>query len=68
MKRTLTAKNIILIALLTALYIILTDVIASRKEKPSLAKLAAASVSIHLGNTLGGILPAILFTQQFYDK
>jgi len=68
MKRALTTKNIILIALLTALYIILTDVIASRKEKPSLAKLAAASVSIHLGKALGGILSAILFTQQFYDK
>lgn len=39
MKRTLTTKNIILIALLTALYIILTDVIASRKEKPSLTSL-----------------------------
>jgi len=37
---------------------VLADVIASTSEKPSVLKVAIASGVLHVGNALGGIIPA----------
>ena len=40
---------------------VLADVIASTSEKPSVLKVAIASGVLHVGNALGGIIPACFF-------
>lgn len=47
---------------------ILADVIASTSNKPSVLKVAIASGLIHVGNALGGIIPACFFAEQYMNE
>ena len=47
---------------------VLADVIASTSNKPSVLKVAIASGLIHVGNALGGIIPACFFTEQYMNE
>ena len=47
---------------------VLADVIASTSEKPSVLKVAIASGLIHVGNALGGIIPACFFAEQYMNE
>ena len=46
----------------------LADVIASTSNKPSVLKVAIASGLIHVGNALGGIIPACFFAEQYMNE
>ena len=47
---------------------VLADVIASTSEKPSVLKVAIASGVLHVGNALGGIIPACFFAEQYMNE
>ncbi|EFW25317.1 MptD family putative ECF transporter S component [Solobacterium moorei] len=47
---------------------VLADVIASTSNKPSVLKVAIASGLIHVGNALGGIIPACFFAEQYMNE
>lgn len=47
---------------------VLADVIASMSNKPSVLKVAIASGLIHVGNALGGIIPACFFAEQYMNE
>ena len=47
---------------------ILADVIASTSNKLSVLKVAIASGLIHVGNALGGIIPACFFAEQYMNE
>ena len=47
---------------------ILADFIASTSEKPSVLKIAIASGILHVGNALGGIIPACFFAEQYMNE
>ena len=47
---------------------VLADVIASTSNKPSVIKVAIASGLIHVGNALGGIIPACFFAEQYMNE
>ena len=47
---------------------VLADVIASTSNKPSVLKVAIASGIIHVGNALGGIIPACFFAEQYMNE
>ena len=47
---------------------VLADVIASASNKPSVLKVAIASGLIHVGNALGGIIPACFFAEQYMNE
>ena len=47
---------------------VLADVIASTSNKPSVLKVAIASGFIHVGNALGGIIPACFFAEQYMNE
>lgn len=47
---------------------ILADVIASTSNKPNVLKVAIASGLIHVGNALGGIIPACFFAEQYMNE
>ena len=47
---------------------VLADVIASTSSKPSVLKVAIASGLIHVGNALGGIIPACFFAEQYMNE
>ena len=47
---------------------VLADVIASTSEKPSVLKIAIASGILHVGNALGGIIPACFFAEQYMNE
>ena len=47
---------------------ILADVIASTSNTPSVLKVAIASGLIHVGNALGGIIPACFFAEQYMNE
>ena len=43
---------------------VLADILVSRSSKPSVWKVAVASGLIHVGNALGGIIPATFFADR----
>ena len=47
---------------------VLADVIASTSQKPSVLKIAIASGILHVGNALGGIIPACFFAEQYMNE
>ena len=47
---------------------VLADLIASTSSKPSVLKVAIASGLIHVGNALGGIIPACFFAEQYMNE
>lgn len=47
---------------------VLADVIASTSNKPTVLKVAIASGLIHVGNALGGIIPACFFAEQYMNE
>ena len=47
---------------------VLADVIASTSNKPNVLKVAIASGLIHVGNALGGIIPACFFAEQYMNE
>ena len=47
---------------------VLADVIASTSQKPSVVKIAIASGILHVGNALGGIIPACFFAEQYMNE
>ena len=47
---------------------VLADVTASTSNKPSVLKVAIASGLIHVGNALGGIIPACFFAEQYMNE
>ena len=47
---------------------ILADILVSRSSKPSVWKVAVASGLIHVGNALGGIIPATFFAKQYMEE
>ena len=47
---------------------VLADVIVSTSNKPSVLKVAIASGLIHVGNALGGIIPACFFAEQYMNE
>ena len=47
---------------------VLADVIASTSNNPSVLKVAIASGLIHVGNALGGIIPACFFAEQYMNE
>lgn len=44
---------------------IVADIIASRKEKPSVGKLALASGFLHMGQAWGAIIPSVFFLESY---
>ena len=44
---------------------IIADFFASRSNKPKIATLALASGIMHVGQSLGAVLPAVLFLEKF---
>lgn len=44
---------------------IIADFLASRSNKPKIATLALASGIMHVGQSLGAVLPAVLFLEKF---
>lgn len=44
---------------------IVADIIASRKEKPSVGKLALASGFLHMGQAWGAIIPSAFFLESY---
>ena len=44
---------------------IVADIIASRKEKPSVGKLALASGVLHMGQAWGAIIPSVFFLESY---
>ncbi len=47
---------------------VLADILVSRSSKPSVWKVAVASGLIHVGNALGGIIPATFFAKQYMEE
>ena len=47
---------------------VLADAIASTSQKPSVVKIAIASGILHVGNALGGIIPACFFAEQYMNE